>query len=264
MTYLSGRAEKKRKITIYTIYIAALVALIIFWPSVKTFMYPVFEPVIMKYYGAKSAITSIPQFFSTYTTTRSELEKKDGDLEITIERLENELAKRDAELKELNATRDEIHDNSTRGIIVMYPLMQDITRLYSTILLSKGYKDGVEVGAYVFLRGLQPVCIIKEVYNGTSLCQLLSSADMKTDAVTVGSSSVSFTLIGRGGGTYLANVPRDTKIALGDSIYLKSDPSMLLGTVADIIQNNQDTSWHVFVRGRYNPVTSSIFYLHKK
>jgi flavin reductase (DIM6/NTAB) family NADH-FMN oxidoreductase RutF len=53
-------------------------------------------------------------------------------------------------------------------------------------------------------------------------------------------------------------------VAVGDKVVMKSDHSMTLGTVVDVLHNNQDTSWHVFVRGAYNPITSSIFYLRKK
>jgi cell shape-determining protein MreC len=147
----------------------------------------------------------------------------------------------------------------------MYPLMTDVTRLYSTVLLSKGFKDGVEKDAYVYVRGMQPVCVIKEVYTSTSLCELISASGIKTDVVIEGgaSSTIAITLLGRGGGVFLGDVARDTPVSKGDKVYLKSNPSMLLGTVVDVLNNNQDTSWRIFVNGAYNPVTSSIFYIRK-
>lgn len=262
MTYLSGRAEKRRKIARFSVYGILFLLVIIFWPNVKGTTYSIIEPAIIKYGEMKVGVGHISDFFSTYTTSREILTEKNKQLALEVERLENELVEKTSE-EELKSLKEENGD--TKGAtLVMYPLMQDITKIYSSILLSKGYKDGVEVGEYVYVRGLQPVCVIEEVYTDTSLCQLLSKGGVVTDVVTKGTSSIMLSLTGRGGGTFLADVPRDTMISVGESVYLREDPSMKLGTVVDIIHNNQDTSWYVFVRGMYNPVTSSTFYLYKK
>lgn len=266
MTYLSGKAEQRKKFNRYIIYIGFLVVALFFWGTVRGFVYPIFQPFVIQYGALKQSLINIPEFFSTYTTSRTSLIEKNKNLEITLENLENEVAEKDAQLKELKLVTSDMGDNSLSSTLVLYPLMNDITRLYSTILFSKGYKDGVEKDAYVYVRGLQPVCIIREVYALTSLCELLSSGNVTTEAVIVSASStrINVTLIGRGGGAFLGNVVRDTPIVVGDKVFLKSDQAMSLGTVVSIINNNQDTSWRVFVAGEYNPVTSSIFYMHKK
>jgi cell shape-determining protein MreC len=267
MTYLSGKAHKQKQGYMYLLYVALLGVLVVFWVSFKGHMFPVFEPVVIYYAEAKSSVKSIPEFFATYTTSRSTLIQKTKTLEVTIENLENEIAEKDAQIKEFSDVSSVLGSTSLGSVLVMYPLMNDITRIYSTILLSKGYKDGVEKDSYVYVRGLQPVCIIKEVYTSTSLCELLSSSGIITDAVVVGDASstmISVSLTGRGGGTFLGDVARDTPISVGEKVVLRSDQSMTIGTVVDVLHNNQDTSWHVFVRGSYNPITSSIFYFHKK
>jgi hypothetical protein len=111
----------------------------------------------------------------------------------------------------------------------------------------------------VYVRGYQAVCIIEEVYNATSRCRLLTASGVTTEGVT-SSSSIAIPLVGRGG-HYLANVARDTPISVGEKVYLRSNPKMVLGTVKQVLDNNQDTSWHIFVEGAYNPVTTSIFYV---
>lgn len=263
MTYLSGKAEKRKSVIRYSVYGIIFVGVFVFWVDVKKIVYPIIEPAIIQYGKMKVTLGNIPEFISTYSTTRETLIQKNKELEITIERLENQLQEQESHLKESRVLADEttVIGNST---LVMYPLMQDITKLYSTILLSKGFRDGVEIGEYVHVRGLQPVCMIEEVHTETSRCTLLSASGVSTDVVTEGTSSVAFTVTGRGGGTFLGSVPRDTVITVGDSVYLRGDQSMKLGTVVDVIHNNQDTAWHVFIRGAYNPVTTSIFYYHKK
>ena len=265
MKYLSDKSREKGYRYRYVFYVASVVLISFFWVTVKLFSFPILEPVVVSYNEVKLTLAKIPQFFSTYTTTRETLVAKNKTLEVTIENLENEIAERDAKLKELGVTESELGSVSG-AVVVMYPLVRDISKIYSTILLSKGFKDGVEKDAYVYVRGLQPVCVIKEVYTSTSLCELLSSSGIVTEAVIEGEGSstpIIVTLVGRGGGTFLGDVPRDTPINHGDKVMLKSDHSMVIGNVVDVLHNNQDTSWHVFVRGAYNPVSSSIFYLRK-
>jgi cell shape-determining protein MreC len=265
MTYLSGKAKKQKQNLTYIVYVCVVILLMITWIGFKGATYPVLEPIVLRYAQVKNSLDHIPEFFETYTTSRTTLIQKTKALEVTVELLENKLAEKDAQLKEVGIASSEMGDVAN-SILVMYPLMDDATRIYSTILLSKGYKDGVEKGVYVYVRGLQPVCIIKEVYTSTSLCELLSASGIVTEAVTDSASStaISLTLVGRGGGTFLGDVARDTPIVVGDKVMLKSDHSMSIGTVVDVLHNNQDTSWHVFVRGAYNPVTSSMFYIRKK
>lgn len=207
-----------------------------------------------------------PEFIKTHTISNKDLVAKNKDLEVTIERLENDLAEKNALLKEFSvgfsssSTTTEKASGLSREL-VLYPIMQDKTKLYSTILLSRGFKDGVEIGNIVYIRGKQAVCVIKEVYTATALCSLLSSANIVTEAVT-SSSSISLDLIGRGG-SFIANIARDTPVSVGETVFLKSDQSMVLGTIVEVANNNQDTSWHVFIRGAYNPITSSLFYMKK-
>ncbi len=266
MTYLSGKANKRKKNTRYFIYISIIFLLVIFWSAFKNIFYPVLEPFVMRYAITKTAFSDIPEFIHTYTTSMSELVQRNKNLEIDIEYLENKIAEKDAKLKEFNFIVEENGLIPTESTIVMYPLMQDVTKIYSTIILSKGFKDGIEKDMYVYVRGLQPVCVIKEVYTSTSLCELISKSDTVTEVVVKGkaSSTIAFTVTGRGGGTFLGDVARDTQVEIGDEVYLKSDQSMKLGKVVNVMNNNQDTSWRVFVSGVYNPVTSSIFYTHKK
>lgn len=264
MTYLSGRANKRKQTFRRLAFGGVFFLIIIFWVTTKSIIYPILQPFVIQYGAVKEIGEGVPDFFKLYFSSREALLQKDKTLEVTVQNLENELAYKNALLKEFTFIKEE-EENTPFSIIVMYPIMTDVTRLYSTILLSKGFKDGVEKDAYVYVRGMQPVCIIKEVYTSTSLCELISASGIKTDVVIEGTSSstIAITLTGRGGGVFLGDIARDTPITKGDNVYLKSDPSMLLGRVVDVLNNNQDTSWRIFVEGAYNPVASSIFYIRK-
>jgi cell shape-determining protein MreC len=264
MTYLSGRNNKKRKLVQYGVLFVVFSIVVIFWSSIRIFLQPITSPIALSYKSFTRSVAHFPEFFNVYTASNHDLVQKNKALEITVERLENELADKNGKLKEyFPMTETGSTTKIAQGVLVLYPLMQDITKIYSTILLSRGFKDGVEVNEYVYVRGMQPVCLIKEVYTETSLCQLLSASGVVTDAVIISATSTfTVSLVGRGGG-FLADVARDTPISVGDNVYLRSNPSMKLGTVVSVLHNNQDTSWHVFVKGTYNPISSSLFYVQK-
>ncbi len=261
MTYLSGKSQKKRNYTKYALLTGVFLIVCIFWPTVRKYTYSALEPVVTRYGFTKQSLVVFPEFFGTYVTSHKSLALENQNLKSENERLINELAEKDASLREL--VTPEVLSVSTTATtktpLVLYPLTQDITKLYGTILLSKGYKDGVTVGDTVYIKGNQAACTVKEVYNSSSLCQLFTASGVVTEGVT-SSSSIALTLTGRGG-HYLANIARDTPVVTGELVYLRSNPRVILGKVQQVANNNQDTSWHVFVEGAYNPVTSSVFYV---
>lgn len=261
MTYLSGKFQKRKTYTKHIVIGCVLVLIAIFWPFIKKHTYGLLEPVVVSGGNIASSFSVFPEFFYTYGTTHKALVSRQKELELEIEHLENMLAEKDAQVRELTVSSSSHTDvnKDERTRLVAYPLMHDVTKLYSTVLLSKGFKDGVDIGNVVTLRGDQVVCTIKEVYAQSSLCLLLSSSGVTTEGVT-SSSSITLSLIGRGG-YYMANVARDTPVSPGEKVYLRSNQGLLLGTVKQVTNNNQDTSWHVFVEGGYNPITSSIFYV---
>lgn len=267
MTYLSGKDRKKKSPVQYFFIIGFFVVIIFFWLILKSFLYPFVEPVVIYYASTKESFSKVSLFFETYTTSRNSLTQKNKELNSYVEQLENDLAQKNAKIKEITGAFSETLDKEENLPIVAYPLASDMTSLYSTVLLSRGYKDGIEKDMYVYVKGMKPVCLIKEVYPSTSLCELISKSGVVTEGIidsTSSSTAITLTLVGRGGGAFLADVVRGTPILIGDTIFLKSNQSMALGTVVDIIHNNQDTSWRVFVKGAYNPSTSAVFYIHKK
>jgi cell shape-determining protein MreC len=261
MTYLSGKSQKKRSYTKYALLVSVFLIICIFWPTIRKYTYSALEPAVTRFGFTKQSLVVFPEFFGTYVTSHKTLALENKNLKLENERLINELSEKDANLREIVTLETLSVSTSTsyKAPFVLYPLVQDISKLYGTILLSKGYKDGIDVGDTVYIKGNQAVCTIKEVHNSSALCLLLTASGVVTEGVT-SSSSITLTLTGRGG-HYLANIARDTPVAVGEVVYLRSNPRVVLGKVQQVANNNQDTSWHVFVEGAYNPVTSSVFYV---
>lgn len=263
MTYLSGNVKKRKSYVTYFLYGCIFLVVVTFWPELRTRIYTVIEPAVVRIGITKGSLSIFPDFFRIYTTSHATFIAQQKELEAKIEDLENLVAEQDSKLREESLISSIQGTTSSIRVspIILYPLMQDITKMYSTILLSKGYKDGITIGSTVYIRGNQAVCTIKEVFAASSLCLLLTSAGVITEGVT-SSSSITLSLVGRGG-HFIANVLRDTPISVGEIVYVRNNPNTTIGVVKEIVHNNQDTSWRVFVEGAYNPVTSSIFYVQQ-
>lgn len=259
MTYLSGRARTRRKYLNMLLGAVAFGLFVYFWPQFKAVAYPLVEPLVRGYGGAKGIAQLMPENITTYFGSRSRLLHENKNLLLEVERLENENALLQSVTRE-QALLTGTQTSNRPAPLVLYPIAQDVTKLYSTLLLSKGYRDGMTKGELVYVRGRQPVCDIVEVYDKTSLCELFSRGGRMTEGVT-SSSSVTLTLSGEGGGNFIAEVPKGTVVQIGEEVYLRSDPSFRLGTVVTIKEDEQSTGAKLYVRGAYNPVTSSVFYL---
>lgn len=259
MTYLSDKLRARRRYQYYALLFVVLASLSYFWPAVRTTLYPYLEGVVAVSGDSKNVLVRIPANIATYFTSRKDLESRNKALSRTIEHLENELAETKAMLGEQET---KVGSGIPSAALSAYPLMSDVTTIYDSLILSKGFKDGVAEHDLVYIRGRQPVCTIIEINDQTSLCRLLTAHGEITEGVTA-SSSMTLYLKGDGGGAFVAEVPRDTAIAIGDSVLFKSIPSMTLGTVVDIVRNDQAVAWRVYVRGAYNPVTTSVFYINK-
>lgn len=260
MTYLSGRSRTRKKYVYVLSVLVSLALLVYFWSLVRSFVYPVIEPLVRGYKSAKTTTGVVPSSLSTYFSSRTALAKKNADLENSIERLENALAQKDALLREEGRVSEA--GSSTSPVIVMYPIAGDITKLYSTVLLSRGYKDGLVKGGLVYIRGMQPVCEIVEVYTTTSLCELLSKGGRITEGVT--ENGITLSLAGQGGGNFIADLPKSSNISVGEHVYVRSNPSLTLGTIVSIKGDEQGGNEKAYIRGAYNPVTSQVFYLNSK
>lgn len=260
MKYLSDKSKSRRNSYRNAIlFFVGCAAFVYFWQPIRATLYPIVEPAIRTYGGTKGAAS----FISTYFSTRGELSARNSDLELSIERLENQLAEKNALLREHEMLAGSSTTAIQGSVIVMYPVMEDVTKLYSTIILSKGYRDGVEIGGLVYVRGLQPVCEIIEVYDRTSLCELLSKGNKMTEGVTA-SSSITLSLTGNGGGNYIGATVKGSLVYVGEQVYLRSNPGFTLGTIVQIQEDVEDTGAKVYIRGAYNPVSSSVFYLNTR
>lgn len=133
---------------------------------------------------------------------RKELDEKNATLSNY-----NSVLNENIQLKE---SLDRIGEN--KGNFILAGILSKPNKsVYDTLIIDIGEKDGIVVGNLVTALGGVPLGRIAEVYGSSSKVLLFSTAGEKTEVV-VGGSDVYLEAIGRGGGNFEINVPRDFTI----------------------------------------------------
>lgn len=267
MTYLSDKTTSRRRVFKFILVIFILSILSFAWVEIRSTLAPAVVPTYVATHSVLNKIVSVPYAIVNYFRSRDSLLLQIKNLESRTEELENQIATLKAENLSLSESVGlNLPDGTKEKVkpyIAMYPIAQDLTKLYSTLLLSKGFKDGVSEDSLVYVRGRQAVCKIAEIHSSTSLCGLLSASGSLVEGVTT-ETKEGITLIGDGGGNYVAHVPKESDYKIGETVMYKADQTMKLGDIVDIKNDPQDVFVRVYIRGTYNPVTSSMFYVDKQ
>jgi hypothetical protein len=109
---------------------------------------------------------------------------------------------------------------------------------YDTLIIDIGSSDGIAAGAMVFANGSVPIGVIDTIYAKTSLVKLFSTPKEVTKVVVHGGLYIDVT--GDGAGNFETTLPRDIKIAEGDTLSLPSLAPEVLATVTKIVSDPRD------------------------
>ena len=194
-----------------------------------------------------------PQFLPAIFTTiakpfwRAEFSIESGSLRTPGSLLsENEALKRqiyEAEASQLSVK--EIQDEnaelkalmgraSTTPFILAAVLKRPPLTGYDELVVDAGSDHSFVVGDLVYVAGDVPIGRISEVLGDTSIVTLFSSPGQRYE-VMFGPDHIYGTAIGRGGGQYEAQLPRDSGIASGDYVVLPMLNSKPFGIVSSVV-----------------------------
>jgi cell shape-determining protein MreC len=221
------RKKNKRSYLLFfvAIFIILILGLINFrWPQVvaRTLSNPIVT--------VKNVFTK--PFSSVATTFKS---KK--ALEERIIELEIELNKSKVSLISQNFVNSQIEDynleleKKSQGAISKV-LNRPPFSPYDTLLILKG-DNSIELGDLVFVHGLY-IGDIASVDAYTATVKLRSSAGEKT-LVRVG--DVEVEALGKGGGQFTINIPKDLELKIGDAVMVPDLNYSLIGSVGQIKQD---------------------------
>lgn len=105
---------------------------------------------------------------------------------------------------------------------------------YDVFIIDIGSDLGVKEKDKVYALGNIPIGEIAEVGKNISKVRLYSTNGEKLE-VFIGDQNIQASAMGRGGGSFEASLPRDSKISVGDSVHIPSLGNSFIAKVEDII-----------------------------
>lgn len=268
------RIAKQRK-RVYLI--SFTVFFVLTWVFFKPALLVVLDPISAVYFKTASALYTVKEKTSTYFSTKERLKDYVTELEDENSRLHNRLAlyENDGCHVENVGSESSLTGTTTtlgvcptlllqtkeRGVATKAsPLLSTVSYLFDTVRLNKGAKDGVFEGDIVYARGRVALGKVLSTTPTTSLVLLFSKDGIETYG-SLREKGTTFKVFGNGGGSYVALVPREVEVKVGDNVLLTEDQDFSIGTVASVAFLKQDVSKKVFIRGAFHPSKLSAFYI---
>ena len=128
--------------------------------------------------------------------------------------------------------------------------------LFDTLIVDAGESSGVKVGDIVSIPEGATIGNVFEVFSKSSKVRLFSTSGGRVPALFE-REAVPAVLLGRGGGTFEASLPRDTTVIVGDRVLSAGFDGSLVGVVENVEVAPTDSFKKVLVRNMAN-----IFNIH--
>jgi cell shape-determining protein MreC len=118
---------------------------------------------------------------------------------------------------------------------------------YDTIIIDAGIQEGVKVGDLVLADRSVILGEVEQVYGTTATVILYSSSDRKTN-VLIGEHALETEAVGKGGGNFEVELPRNTDIKVDDLVHLAAFPDKLFGAITIINISDADSFERILFR----------------
>lgn len=250
MTYKEGK--KKNFLKSFFIFIFIILFLFIltssrvynnlngFFHTLATPFWNIHNNVYLKFNNIKSI------FYSNITLQNDNeyLKSQIFDLQIRAENL-NIILKENEDLKGILGRS--VGEKPILANIITWPRQS----VYDVITIDMGSLDGVKVGKRIYAFDTAILGEVVEVYENTSKVNLYSTSGTKTTGIIEGSNTV-IDLEGKGGGSFIINVPRDIVLQKGMKILAIGDGNYVIAKIDEIIQNDTDPLTKIFATSLVN------------
>ncbi len=171
--------------------------------------------------------------------SKSALIKKVTEQESTLTAYDAEITTLQQLQNENNELKAELGRNIDRKGILAHVMTLPNRSFYDTVLIDAGSAEGIKVGSVAYAFNSVALGTISDVTTNTATIALYSAAGRQTSGTAV-DSGVAVTLIGRGGGEYEVQLPRDVPFSVGAVVSLQSVNVASMAIVEKIITDPRD------------------------
>ncbi|MEO5646579.1 MAG: rod shape-determining protein MreC [Candidatus Paceibacterota bacterium] len=162
------------------------------------------------------------------TAQESTLTAYDAEI-TTLQQLQNENTQLKAELG---------RSTGEKGILAHVVTLPNRS-FYDSLLIDAGSAEGIKVGSIAYAFNSIALGTVSDVTIHSATISLYSAAGRQTSGTAVGS-DVAVTLVGRGGGEYEVQLPRDVPFSVGALVSLQSVNVASMAIVEKIITDPRD------------------------
>ena len=199
--------------------------------------------------GAESAGTLTGFFTGTQALVRERDRLAQENASLKAEH--HILVSKDQDLLRLLGGRTETPPAIVAGVLARPPVSP-----YDVLVVDRGTKDDVSVGAHVFGNGGTPLGTVASASDHASRILLYSAPGISTSA-WVGATRVPITLVGQGSGAFYALVPRDAQVTEGDEISVAGPGALPVGTVFEVERDPSATKIRVRIKPIAQPFSTT-------
>ncbi len=171
---------------------------------------------------------------------KGSLVKENESLQNEITAMQARLSERDMLARENEQLKAAYGRSGGVNFVLAAVLAKPPKSPYDTLLIDGGEQIGFTPGQTVYANGATPIGTIESVLADSAVVRLFSSAGEKTE-VRLDPSSVDITLIGRGGGSYMANVPHELSVAEGSVALSKGITPSIIGKFEKVTSDSRDS-----------------------
>ncbi len=182
-------------------------------------------------------------FFSLKSSLVAQVE----NLQSQVDTLSLKTVDYDTVLKENQDLKAVLGRNVTANRVISRVLSRPPQSPYDTLVIDAGSGDGIKPGNKVYISDSVIVGNITNVTPHTSLVEMFSSGDKKTEAQQ-DRTGTSYELVGMGGANFSIEVPKEADILWGDVFSYPGLLQSVLGSVYYIDTNSQSAFKTIFIR----------------
>ncbi len=251
MSYLPDNEGRRKRIRIILILLSVAVIFLYQGPLRPSFIGGLnakAEPLFKEGESLKESL--LTGFFSFFSLKKS-LIKENESLKEKLNEAENKLLERDRLLAE-NLDLKDMLGRSNRGKLVLASVIVKPSRSpYDTLILDVGENDGISAGNKVIAYGSTVIGEVREVSSSASKVVLFSTYGEEYQGIISGK-NISVKLTGRGGGNFVAELPRGILIEKGEQVFSVGISPHLLGVVDSIFSDPRNPIQRILFRSPVN------------
>jgi cell shape-determining protein MreC len=252
MSYLLDKKTQQKKV--FKIALGVILFFILFyfragvWSGFSTLSHTVFRPVLIGGNNIGEKFTNLQGYFISKNSLYLENQK----LQSQIVESEADRANYTAVVAENESLKEILGRKPEQIVMTLATILAKPNQSpYDTLIIDVGIKQDIKIGDLVFALGYVPLGRIAEVYANSAKVILFSSAGEKTTA-TIAEKNIAMELVGRGGGNFEMNIPRDLTLAQGNEVVLPGINPAILAVVEAIISDPRDPFTKALLRSPIN------------